>query len=599
MYSWYHLFQKTRQRADRQLFWFQDSVHAPEVLFPYDEVVAECWWHPFATRVFAVPEAVGVDQRILNGYLYLSFVPPPEPCIETTEECARRIAPYYDDWDESYEMWKKRVLSVVDKIRSLTFEPLPIIDPNGTSIRQTGISSGHVLIQNFEQLILLLRSAYQYHFELLTVSQTTVSAFFRLCQGACPDVNMSDLVKVIEADDLELFRPDRELRRLARMAKDSGIQDQILQSQGPEDLFPRLNSSQAGRAWLHYWNATAEPWFWFSTNPGHPGMSHLYGTWADDPAVPLKILKEYLSAQIRGQSLDAKRPEILRIRQETADNLRRRMATNNLSTFDQLLRLAQKASCFIDDHTLYVEHWVSAAFWSKSKELARALTAMDALDSPEDMFFLRKDEVSQTIADSIARWSVANGAGCKEYWRPIVERRRRIYNALKSHSPMPVLGKFPHQKHAALELRWGITEQAVNAWRDSRSGSDSYQPVLHGIGASPGVGEGAVRVIFGPLEGQTVDSGTVLVCRSASPTWTHAFARAAAVVSDSGGVLCHAAVVCREYDIPAVMGVGSATATLQDGQRVRVDGSAGVVTVLEPDLGGGQETRSPGSGGES
>jgi len=70
------------------------------------------------------------------------------------------------------------------------------------------------------------------------------------------------------------------------------------------------------------------------------------------------------------------------------------------------------------------------------------------------------------------------------------------------------------------------------------------------------------------------------VAETTAPPWTPLFATAAAVVTDTGGILSHCAVVAREYRIPAVVGVGSATATLHDGQMVEVDGDAGLVRIL-------------------
>jgi len=77
-----------------------------------------------------------------------------------------------------------------------------------------------------------------------------------------------------------------------------------------------------------------------------------------------------------------------------------------------------------------------------------------------------------------------------------------------------------------------------------------------------------------------VQPGEVLVCEMTLPTWTPLFSTIAAVVSDTGGVLSHGAVVAREYGIPAVFGVGSATAAIRDGQLVEVDGDAGLVRLL-------------------
>ncbi|WP_420481550.1 PEP-utilizing enzyme [Actinopolymorpha pittospori] len=91
---------------------------------------------------------------------------------------------------------------------------------------------------------------------------------------------------------------------------------------------------------------------------------------------------------------------------------------------------------------------------------------------------------------------------------------------------------------------------------------------------------GTVRIIrdeegFGDLA-----AGEVLVCAFTNPAWTPLFALAGAVVTDAGGAASHAAIVAREYGIPAVMGTGMATSLLRDGQRVSVDGTHGTVTPL-------------------
>jgi pyruvate,water dikinase len=77
-----------------------------------------------------------------------------------------------------------------------------------------------------------------------------------------------------------------------------------------------------------------------------------------------------------------------------------------------------------------------------------------------------------------------------------------------------------------------------------------------------------------------VRRGDVLVVRTTTAPWTPLFATVAAVVTDAGGVLCHAAVVAREYGIPAVVGTGRGTSAIRDGDRVEVDGDAGTVRVL-------------------
>lgn len=77
-----------------------------------------------------------------------------------------------------------------------------------------------------------------------------------------------------------------------------------------------------------------------------------------------------------------------------------------------------------------------------------------------------------------------------------------------------------------------------------------------------------------------MEPGTILVCRTTTPAWTPLFAQARGLVTDIGGILAHGSIVAREYGIPAVMGTGNATQRIARGQRVTVDGDAGVVTLV-------------------
>jgi rifampicin phosphotransferase len=104
--------------------------------------------------------------------------------------------------------------------------------------------------------------------------------------------------------------------------------------------------------------------------------------------------------------------------------------------------------------------------------------------------------------------------------------------------------------------------------------------LLHGTPGSPGVAEGPVRVIRDASEFDKLRSGEVLVAPYTNPAWTPLFQRAIAVVVDTGTAASHAAIVAREYGIPAVMGTMDGTQRLTDGQHVQVDGNRGLVWVL-------------------
>jgi pyruvate,water dikinase len=113
---------------------------------------------------------------------------------------------------------------------------------------------------------------------------------------------------------------------------------------------------------------------------------------------------------------------------------------------------------------------------------------------------------------------------------------------------------------------------------------------IRGVAASSGGATAPARVLAGPADFADMQPGEVLVARITTPAWTSLFAKAAAVVTDVGGPLSHSSIVAREYGIPAVLGTGSATARIRTGQRVRVDGDAGTVTLLDEEgEGGGAE----------
>ena len=111
------------------------------------------------------------------------------------------------------------------------------------------------------------------------------------------------------------------------------------------------------------------------------------------------------------------------------------------------------------------------------------------------------------------------------------------------------------------------------------SDSDLDSGMLRGVAGSGGVKTGPARIVRSPDEFNKIRPGDVLVCTSTSPSWKPLFGSLSALVSDSGGVLSHTAIVAREYKLPAVVGVKSGTATITDGQLVTVDGDKGIVTL--------------------
>lgn len=182
-------------------------------------------------------------------------------------------------------------------------------------------------------------------------------------------------------------------------------------------------------------------------------------------------------------------------------------------------------------------------------EAGRRFADEGRLDRAEDVFMLDADELV----------SLARGEPLPD----LAERvafRRAMYEGYRDLSPPPELGR------------------ALRPSDPAKTGDGST--VLTGLGCSPGVAEGTVRVIGSLAELGELRRGDVLVTRFTDPGWTPALGLVAGVVTEVGGMLSHAAVIGREYGIPAVLNLPGATKALASGQRVRIDGAAGTVEIL-------------------
>jgi pyruvate,water dikinase len=195
-----------------------------------------------------------------------------------------------------------------------------------------------------------------------------------------------------------------------------------------------------------------------------------------------------------------------------------------------------------------------------------------------DIFYLKRDEVPEALWDMYSAWAVGVQPRGPRYWGRELERRKRILAALRDWSPPPALGKPPEVVTEPFTIMlWGITGESVKQWLGA-SGTDGG---LKGFAASPGVAEGEARVIFSADQIGEVREGEILVAPLTAPSWAPIFGKIRATVTDVGGMMAHAAIVCREYGLPAVTGTAFGTKTIKTGQRIRVDGNTGIVTILE------------------
>jgi pyruvate, water dikinase len=151
-------------------------------------------------------------------------------------------------------------------------------------------------------------------------------------------------------------------------------------------------------------------------------------------------------------------------------------------------------------------------------------------------------------------------------------------SVLAGQPPVPALNNPPEVITEPFTIMlFGITSEAIKRWLVAdKPGAD-----VTGMAAAPGIVEGIARVLRSPDQLGELKKGEILVTPVTAPSWAPVFGKIGGAVTDIGGMMSHAAIVCREYGLPAVTGTGNASTKIKTGQRLRVDGNTGTVTILE------------------
>lgn len=343
---------------------------------------------------------------------------------------------------------------------------------------------------------------------------------------------------LIAGAETRTSQANRALERLASLAADDPGLSRAFREADPRQLLDQVEKDPEHRAFREAFQE-------FQLEYGHRETTSVVlsssPTWSDAPEVVLGLVKA-MSGE-RHQAADQTGTAIAELKRHPAlrfEPVRRRVLA--------AVESARAGMAFREDSHFYATKAIPP-IRRAYRELGRRLVLGGVIDAPDDIYHLRFEELeSITDADD----GGALPASLRDRYRPLVLARATKRRELEG---IPLLDPV---------LLFGRGRQVDGA-------------LVSGTPASRGQASGLVRVIRGPAEFGQLRSGEILVCPYTNPSWTPLFQRAAAVVVDAGGLGSHAAIVAREYGIPAVMGTGSGTSTLADGQRVLVDGSLGVV----------------------
>ena len=293
-------------------------------------------------------------------------------------------------------------------------------------------------------------------------------------------------------------------------------------------------------------------------NLGNAGEDARKPTWRDDPSLLVAELDRRIAAKSEtaetrharlvadGDAVEARTRELLRDRPE------------DLARFEEVLAHARAVAPLTEEHNYHLDRQIQGHMRRLFLAVGARMVTDAQLEATEDVYYFHMPEVLQALRDGRPMQDQAR-ARASEYasWRRL--RHPRTIGAAAG----PI---------SALSTRTDLNYRT----KQDEAG------VIKGIAASAGLGRGRACLVRGAHEFEKLKPGDVLVCRSSNVSWIPLFTVAAAIVTDVGGSLSHAAVVAREFGVPAVTGCSVALEQLRDGELVEVDGDAGTVRRVTP-----------------
>jgi pyruvate, water dikinase len=550
----------------------------------FDTITAEaayCALGSANTRVFSLPTTLGIDYRIINGRIYIggNAVTDPAEIARRTEEFKQRAFYYYGNWEKLFAQWKDKMRALIRETQALPKPELPEFEPLQHVQAGRGIATNHYLLDTYQKTLEGYFRMWQHHFEFLLLGYGAYLTFFDFCKKAFPEISDQTVSRMVAGMQAEIFQPDDELRRLATRAIELEVDGAIVDGVSPKEVIKSIERlGEKGKSWLSELAVSRDPWF--NINVGD-GFYHYHRSWNDDLSMPFAALPGYIANLKAGERIERPIDRLMAERKQLIEDYRELLNTDEeRAAYDQMIGLAHRVFPYVEGHKFYCEHWYTNIFFNKIREFGELLAEHGFFADTEDVFHLTHYELEAAIIDLMTSWSNGSPARGPSRWPEIIGERKAAIREWAKHETVPALGAVPEViDDPAIVMLWGITRESLESWLSADEQPDSNE--IKGFAASSGVAEGIARVVKSVDEIGRLRQGDILVCRITNPTWAPVFQKIAAAVSDIGGSMSHAAIVAREFGLPAVVGTGTATQKIKDGQRVRVDGGRGVVTILQ------------------
>ncbi|MDP9237427.1 MAG: PEP-utilizing enzyme [Chloroflexota bacterium] len=501
--------------ADAGLTWLYDPMHAPD---PVCQAAGEFW-----DRMYE--KYMSCRNTYVNRYAF-STQPTPRP--PTPEILERGVL---DVWTIDY---LPEITSACARIRSKNYDAM--------SLPGLGDAIDGVMAEAVH--------AFGFTMKPITGFMGPTFGFVGFLEGELGPAAPQLAATMLQGFENGTAAAGAGLSELAEeAAKRPAVADALRRGQ-----FDSLERVEGGAEFLSKFGAYLDEFGWRVDSWGVMERP----TWAENPRMPLTLLSHYISDPDR--SPRAAMARSVAQREEAIRHAESKLDEEKLPAFRSMLSAVQAHVPVSEGRALW-QLIIIGSLRLPYLALGRKLEAAGALTSPDQIFYFSTEELRLAAHNPTA--DVGNTAAS----------RQAEFAAARELKPPPFLGAPPDMAAMPAEivplmtLFFGIAQPEVHGRE------------IKGQAASKGVVRARARVIRDLTEAENLQPGEVLVCKTTAPPWTPLFAIAAAVVTDSGGVLSHSAICAREYAIPCVVATQVATEMIPDGSMITVDGTNGLVRI--------------------
>lgn len=522
---------------DEKYGWFWDQMHCP---VPATPLSTEFWWDimtGFNSAGYLTGGVVANVRMSVNGFAYGH--PAPQPGDPPVREAVRLRDVATRD-HRLLELWRDQYQPEVQLITRAT-----------RSLASSGLSLEE-LVEAFDQVHAGRKRHGELHMLAMGLTTPAASRFIDLCKqefGPEGELIATDLMGGFYNKSVESANG---LWDLAQAAKAAPAVEQLIRTSPPVDVLKQLRDVTGGpefrerlQAYLKDYGLRTESFSELS-----------YPTWLEDPRFPLLMIRRYMDTPDSGS------PTALHHRTEEKREARLAEVAPRLSAdaakwehFQSELRIAQQRTVLIEDHNFYIDQQGPSSTREYCMAIGRQLAQRGTIEQAGDVFYLEEAELRRVVAASLG--PALNG---------LVAERKAERDRWMRVIPPATIGEGVVMMPPPMQRFFGpVANEPMG------------EGAFRGVAGSSGVVRATARLVLGLDDIDRLAPGEILVTYATAPPWTPAFAIAGGIVTDIGGTLSHCAVVAREYGIPAVVGTRVATATIQDGQLITVDGTSGIV----------------------